>query len=484
MGYMAIGLIEFAVLALMFLLRKRLIGILFAGNQAARQLALEASQFDRRMSGVGSVATRAAARTIGKAFGGPAGGAAAGAAAGAMAEGNGGHSNGLRSGSSSGPALPNESLASSAASANEAIDPDSDYADHVEPLQSESLGGAAAVGQIGGVAAVGGATAAAGGSAVAAGVGSAARGVVAGRGSSAAGSAPVMPTVPLQSTTGENEDIPSFLRKRAQQSAQNQVGDNGAAGISSSSGAKILPMPGLNSAAAASAGSAGSGQGDYDDASIRPQSLSSGGLQTESLSAPSSGAGTIESVPLTSGASGGMAGLESLSSTYEAASGASERGGPSTYNEDSLYASMPNESAQGVTGDSLPPANASNSGSVPTIVPLNGSRAEAHAGASANESSVRSAAPNSSSATNQESFRTARGMESLESTEGSTPVHRTIGDSEVPPTRSGGVEDRASTANIALEATGVELSQEEIAEIINQSSEIHDKRESGSGEGE
>ncbi|KAA8757682.1 CD3337/EF1877 family mobilome membrane protein [Paenibacillus sp. UASWS1643] len=129
-GYIAVAIIEFVILVLIFLIRNRLIKILFAGNQAARQLAMEASQFDRRMNAARHKVTRGAAQAAGTMAGGPAAGAAAGAAVDSMESGR---------DTSTVAALENERLDSSDINATAGTDTDNDLDDNA-PLQTESLG--------------------------------------------------------------------------------------------------------------------------------------------------------------------------------------------------------------------------------------------------------------------------------------------------------------------------------------------------------
>lgn len=129
-GYIAVAIIEFVILVLIFLIRNRLIKILFAGNQAARQLAIEASQLDRRMNGARYKATRGAAQVAGMMAGGPAGGAAAVAAVDSMESGR---------GSSSVAALENERLDATDNNAASSTLTENNVEDN-DPLQSEGLG--------------------------------------------------------------------------------------------------------------------------------------------------------------------------------------------------------------------------------------------------------------------------------------------------------------------------------------------------------
>lgn len=129
-GYIAVAIIEFVILVLIFLIRNRLIRILFAGNQVARQLAIEASQLDRRMNGARYKATRGAAQVAGMMAGGPAGGAAAVAAVDSMESGR---------DHSSAAALENERLDATDNNAASSALTDNSFED-IPPLQSESLG--------------------------------------------------------------------------------------------------------------------------------------------------------------------------------------------------------------------------------------------------------------------------------------------------------------------------------------------------------
>lgn len=196
-GYIAVAIIEFVILVLIFLIRNRLIKILFAGNQAARQLAMEASQIDRRMNAARHKATRGAAQAAGTMAGGPAAGAAAGAVVDSMENGR---------DNSPVAALENERLD---ASDNYVTDTDSDLDDNV-PLESESLGDPPPLGASGsGVSAkvLAGVIAGSAGAEVAA--------------TSASGGHPgsIPPTVSLNDTKGSTEaagdlTIPAFMRQR------------------------------------------------------------------------------------------------------------------------------------------------------------------------------------------------------------------------------------------------------------------------------
>lgn len=470
MGYFAVGLIEFAVLALMFMIRKRLLGIIFAGNQAARMLATEAAQFDRRVDNMRHSAASTASQVAGTMIAGPVMGAAARSVYDKFSNRDKKKKNSNNDSSNSrdsyrGQTLENERLSDDKAKVPSAVE--ESLEDVAPAMQTESLAGNAGE-QIGGMA-VGG------GTAVASGLGAVAAGAVSARGESGgtSGNAPVMPTVPLQTTSG-SDDIPSFLRSRAKQGAQTTSGSSTAAG----SGAKIFPMPGIDASAGGSI--TGSNRADYDDASVRANGSSGGGLQTESLSASGSQVEAVESAPLPSQSSGGMAGLESLSPSSSATYDASERGSYATGNDASLFASVPSAPIEGGAMDFMPPSNIPNSGSAPTIVPLSGSPAGSNPVSSANTVPSRASAP---SPTGSESFRTARGVESLSSTSGSAPVHKTIGDSEVPPARGGSAEDRGRTANIPIsssdEMTASGLTRGEIAEILKQTEDLMGKRGSG-----
>ncbi|MCP1137514.1 energy-coupling factor transporter transmembrane protein EcfT [Paenibacillus polysaccharolyticus] len=200
-GYIAVAIIEFVILVLIFLIRNRLIKILFAGNQAARQLALEASQIDRRMNAARHKATRGAAQAVGTMAGGPAVGAAAGAAVDSM------ESSGRDT--SSPPALENESLD---ASDNYAADSADNDLDDNAPLQSESLGEPPPLGASGsGVSAkvMAGVMSGAAGSALS---------EVAATSASSEHPGSIPPTVSLNDTKGGTEagdlSIPAFMRQR------------------------------------------------------------------------------------------------------------------------------------------------------------------------------------------------------------------------------------------------------------------------------
>ncbi|SEP33317.1 CD3337/EF1877 family mobilome membrane protein [Paenibacillus sp. OK076] len=202
-GYIAVAIIEFVILVLIFLLRNRLIKILFAGNQAARQLALEASQIDRRMNAARNRVTRGAAQAAGTMAGGPAAGAAAGAVVDSIESGG--------RDTSSSPALENESLDASDNYVTDSADADNDLDDNA-PLETESLGEPPPLGASGsGVSAkvMAGVMSGAAGSALSEVAATSA-------GSGHPGSIP--PTVSLNDTKGGTEagdlSIPAFLRQR------------------------------------------------------------------------------------------------------------------------------------------------------------------------------------------------------------------------------------------------------------------------------
>ncbi|OUS68553.1 hypothetical protein B1748_33545 [Paenibacillus sp. MY03] len=92
-GYFATAFVEFIVLLLIFVLRKRFMRILMEGNSLIRSVAHEVSNFDHHVSNTAREmkrkATKAAAQAAGAAVAGPEGAAVAGAAAdGAMGDDN------------------------------------------------------------------------------------------------------------------------------------------------------------------------------------------------------------------------------------------------------------------------------------------------------------------------------------------------------------------------------------------------------------
>lgn len=307
-GYIAVAIIEFVILVLIFLIRNRLIKILFAGNQAARQLALEASQIDRRMNAARHKATRGAAQAAGTMAGGPAAGAAAGAAVDSMESGG--------RDTSSSPALENESLNASDNYVADSADADNDLDDNA-PLQSESLGEPPPLGASGS-----GVSAKVMAGVMAGAAGSAGAEVAA---TSASGGHPgsIPPTVSLNDTKGNTEAagdlaIPAFMRQRPR-SANGQ-----APGTVQGSGAgpgNVTPLHG---------GSGASANGIYDE-STRSNDYFGGSRNFRNES-------------------------ESLSGGQ----------GPSGH-DDSLFASLPQEDP---AIDSRPPQSSANRGQAPQTVPL------------------------------------------------------------------------------------------------------------------
>lgn len=306
-GYIAVAIIEFVILVLIFLIRNRLIKILFAGNQAARQLAMEASQIDRRMNAARQKATRGAAQAVGTMAGGPAAGAAAGAVVDSMESGS--------RDSSPAAALENESLDASDNYVTDSVDTDNDLDDNV-PLESERLGDPPPLGASGsGVSAkvMAGVMAGAAGSAGA---------EVAATSSMGGGPSGAPPTVSLNDTKGNTGAlgdlaIPAFMRQRSRD-ANGQV-----SGTDPGSGAgtgNVVPLSGGVRADSA----------NYDE-STRSNDYFSGSRNFRNES-------------------------ESLSG------GQSPSG-----HDDSLFASLPQEDP---VIDSRPPESPVNRGQAPQTVPL------------------------------------------------------------------------------------------------------------------
>lgn len=305
-GYIAVAIIEFVILVLIFLIRNRLIKILFAGNQAARQLAMEASQIDRRMNAARHKATRGAAQAAGTMAGGPAAGAAAGAVVDSM-----------ESGRDTSPVatLENESLGASNNYVTDGADTDNDLDDNA-PLESESLGDPPPIGASGS-----GVSAKVMAGVMAGSAGSAGAEVAATSSVSDGPSGAVPPTVSLndaKGNTGGSGDlgIPAFMRQRPQ-------GANGqASGTGPGSGAgngNVAPLY----------GGVGADNVNYDESTRSNDYFSgSGNFRNES---------------------------ESLS------------GGQSSGYDNSLFASLPHEDQ---VIDSRPPHSTANSGQAPQTVPL------------------------------------------------------------------------------------------------------------------
>lgn len=311
-GYIAVAIIEFVILVLIFLIRNRLIKILFAGNQAARQLAMEASQLDRRINGARYKATRGAATVVGTMAGGPAAGAAAGAAVDSMESGR---------DNSTVAALENERLdATDNKTTTSSIDTDNDINDNAS-IQTESLGAPPPLGASGSGAStnmIAGVIAGSGGSAGSAGAEVAATSAMR---DSRPGAVPQ--TVSLNDTKGNNSvsgdlAVPTFMRNRSRSSGQSsssgQGMGNGVAG-------NVTPLYG---------GVGAAGSANYDEVARSNDHFHGGGNRNES---------------------------ESLSSSQ----------GSSGYDA-SLFSSMPNED-QAI--DSRPPHSTANSGQPPQTVPLN-----------------------------------------------------------------------------------------------------------------
>ncbi|ALP39380.1 hypothetical protein ASL14_26245 (plasmid) [Paenibacillus sp. IHB B 3084] len=86
-AYLATAVVEFIVLVVIILIRKRLLRILFAGGAMARSVAMEASKADHYITSKIQDMKRKVVRTAAQAAGTMAGGPTAGAAAGAIADG-------------------------------------------------------------------------------------------------------------------------------------------------------------------------------------------------------------------------------------------------------------------------------------------------------------------------------------------------------------------------------------------------------------
>lgn len=368
-GYIAVAIIEFVILVLIFLIRNRLIKILFAGNQAARQLAMEASQLDRRMNGARYKATRGAAEIAGTMAGGPAAGAAAGAAVDSMESGR---------DNSSVAALENERLDALDNNATaSSIDTDNDLDDNAA-LQSESLGDPPPLGASGSGVSTNMIAGVIAGSAGSAGAEVAATSSMR---DSQIGAAPQ--TVSLNDTkgnTGASGDlaIPTFMRNRPRSTSGQPSGSvqgmgNGVAG-------NVTPLySGLGAA----------GNANYEESARSNDYFNGGGNRNES-----------ESLSGGQGYSGNQG-----SSGYDA----------------SLFSSMPNED-QAI--DSRPPLSTANSGQAPQTVPLNVIPSTQRSNPEQSQSS-------SQRRPQQERFRTSRGVETLgsksvdrptENHEDSTPI--------------------------------------------------------------
>ncbi|APO48526.1 hypothetical protein BS614_30870 (plasmid) [Paenibacillus xylanexedens] len=306
-GYIAVAIIEFVILVLIFLIRNRLIKILFAGNQAARQLAMEASQIDRRMNAARQKATSGAAQAVGTMAGGPAAGAAAGAVVDSMESGR---------DTSPAAALENESLDASDNYVTDSVDADNDLDDNV-PLESERLGDPPPLGASGsGVSAkvMAGVMAGAAGSAGA---------EVAATSSMSSGPSGAPPTVSLNDAKGNTEAagdlaIPAFMRQRPRGANGQAPGTVQGSGTGSGN---VTPLHG---------GSGASANGIYDE-SARSNDYFSGSRNFRNES-------------------------ESLSGGQ----------GPSGH-DDSLFASLPQEDP---AIDSRPPQSSANRGQAPQTVPL------------------------------------------------------------------------------------------------------------------
>jgi hypothetical protein len=428
-GYIAVAIIEFVILVLIFLIRNRLIKILFAGNQAARQLAMEASQFDRRMNAARHKVTRGAAQAAGTMVGGPAAGAAV---------------DSMESGRDTGTvaALENERLDASDINATAGTDTDNDLDDNA-PLQTESLGDPPPLGASGsGVSAkmLAGVMAGSAGAEVA-----------------ATSSASVPQTVSLNDTKGSivaagDLAIPAFMRQRP----HNGQSSGSVQGMGN--GSNVTPLHG---------GVGVPGNANYDE-SIRSNDYFTGGgnLQNESVSL-SGGAGAApgnanydesarsndyftgggnlqnESVSLSGGvgAAPGNANYDEPTRSNDYFTGGGNLrnepeplsgGQGSSGNDASLFASLPNQD-QAI--DSRVPHSTTNSGQAPQTVPLNvipGTRRE-----QSQSSSPRRPQP--------ERIRTSRGVESL----GNRSVERQAADhADSTPIRSGQQENRVQ--NIPL----------------------------------
>lgn len=135
-GYVAVAVIEFVVLFLIFMLRKRLLSILAAGNTAVRMVAHEAAKADQRFDDTRRMVKKLAVQAAMAAATGGTSLAATGAA-GAAAAAGGAMSN--KDSASNAAALANESLKDE--DTNTPVDADHDNQDLHDNLDTESLYG-------------------------------------------------------------------------------------------------------------------------------------------------------------------------------------------------------------------------------------------------------------------------------------------------------------------------------------------------------